>query len=129
MNEITFQDVYRTASELVGEFGAEFIYEKRRSSTGQLMCYYVKDGQGDCIVGRVLVKLGVSVDILRQYEGDGSWFVLRQLREKGWSINEEADMFLGVLQGSQDSGWTWGHSLREAQNALRDEIYKMFMSE
>lgn len=40
---------------------------------------YVKNGQPDCLIGRVLHRIGVSIDALHHYEGYGPMMIVTRL--------------------------------------------------
>lgn len=74
-------------------------------------CSYVpneRDVEG-CLFGQALVKLGVSTDVLKEFEAqddDGS--IVTLLREWGLELDDRTDMYLMDAQRAQDDGKAWG---------------------
>lgn len=75
------------------------------------MCRYVApDGESpQCIVGTILHLAGVPLETLSNHEGKGSWDLMEKLLVTGVArVSDNARNLLSDLQGSQDSGMTWG---------------------
>lgn len=77
-------------------------------------CLYVhKEGEQEvpgCIVGQVLVRLGVSLEDLKEVEGDNATAAMRRLHVPAGQFGP----LLHNMQREQDDGSTWGHALVEA---------------
>lgn len=116
-------DLARTKELLaaaVAERGEDFVYiTPDTDEESAPKCLYVHEATGGlecgCIVGWVLHRAGVPLELLRQYEGSHATDVLDRL----WDINVlaaslEAASLLHAVQGSQDDGSPWGEAVREA---------------
>ncbi len=97
--------------EIVTEFGPDYVYTKiERDSEDIPMCYYVDNGECSCIVGRVLFKMGWTIDELIAIEGK------TPLSFK-FPINKLSELTKEVLaraQSYQDSGYSWGRCANAA---------------
>lgn len=116
MIDITLDSVREGLLALVRLEGEGFIYQK---SWG--VCTYVREGRGDCIVGRFLIAKGVPVDRLEAADaanhgnGVAARSLLRQLKEEGVVAYDELVLqVLDNVQHHQDIGYTWGFAVSEA---------------
>ena len=107
--------------EAVAEFGEDYVYSQ--DDTGS--CNYVRNGAPSCLVGQVLAKAGVPLDRLAAADcgafGGGTCAndLLEELAEEGiLSYDSQVIRLLFKVQYRQDSGYTWGDSVRGARNAL-----------
>lgn len=105
-------------TEVVAEAGEDYIYPERLEVTTHAsytgMCWYVWENQPDCIAGRTLHKLGVTVEILKEFEG-------RPCTRIPTPLSTYALEVLSRAQGIQDGGGTWGHALTETK--AKAEMY------
>lgn len=66
--------------EVVTEAGEEHHYTPKTHATGGgLTALYVHEGQGDCLVGRVLIRMGQTPEDLHRFENVGAREVIRNL--------------------------------------------------
>jgi hypothetical protein len=75
------------------------------------LCTYVQFNQPQCIVGRVLVLAGYTVDQLSRVEGKSAG----QLPDYLVGITESAGQILDAAQKIQDADEPWGEALRAAE--------------
>jgi len=122
------------AIEMIDEVvrGHESHVYKKHSGSG-LSCHYAWDGQPDCIVGHVLVKVGVTVESLEYGEsrevtpgkyamGDASE-VLELLRKDGIvEFDDDAQMYLTRVQYHQDDETPWGEAAKLGREYVRGMI-------
>ena len=120
MIEITYADALDGLKALVAEAGEDFIYSKRGAGDGYSgRCFYVFEGKPDCIVGKYLAKVGVSLDELKKADGRGFGEPADALLDRlefndVITIEPKAIALLQEAQYHQDQGNTWGCALRRA---------------
>lgn len=126
---LTALDALDLLKQVVTDRGEDYVYVnplgQRAGSVGQpagpgkpLMaadCYYVhRTANGEvtpgCIAAQVLVRRGVSLEVLATYEGCS----VPVFAEDAGLTDEWAADLLGVAQAAQDQGATWGFALAEA---------------
>jgi hypothetical protein len=117
-------DYERTLSvlkQVVAEEGDEFVYgAERREFHDQIIdCYYINSetGEGDCGVGRFMLKVGVDPKYLIEREGDAARTVVRGA--PGITITMPALDLLVAFQEAQDEGVPWGEALRRAMKRIQ----------
>ena len=105
-------------TDIVAEFGADYIYvkEKRPNHVPENYsgCWYVsQDGkEPSCLIGRVLYRMGVPLEILGQHEGDApNGPDLITLLMDSYGFDHNTLNVLAFAQGMQDNGATWGKCL------------------
>jgi hypothetical protein len=117
VEELEVLAVLRTLKQVVEEAGDDYVYHHKirpdHLNTGK-GCWYV-DPEGkkpDCIVGRVLFRLGVSLNTLQRFEGImASGLPSLETSAIGSGaipLHRPALYVLGVAQGIQDTGGNWG---------------------
>ena len=111
--ELEVLAVLRTLKQVVEEAGDDYVYHHKirpdHPDTGK-GCWYV-DPEGknpDCIVGRVLFRLGVPLDTLRRFEGIMASGLPSLEINGAIPLHRPALHVLGVAQGIQDTGGNWG---------------------
>lgn len=115
MISITLDKAIELAKAEIAKEGEDFVYEWRTQENGTTSCMYVYDGKPDCLVGRILHSLGVSLHELSKHEGSSSYEVMENLDADGvLSPTFDAIEFLRILQAHQDQDESWGESLRLA---------------
>ncbi len=92
-------------------------------------CYYMRNGQPDCLIGCALVDLKVprkcvaELDTAYSRHGGGSPCAvddnefLQILEKYDWKIDDDARVFMSTLQECQDDGKSWQKSY---ENALEE---------
>lgn len=113
--------------EIVDEYGADHVYRKHHNADDFGYCLYVFNGEPDCIIGKLLVKLGFTVDQLAANEGEGAPQVFANLY--GWdhfdmtnpSSVPDVIMLAYCVQVQQDGGRTWGQAVSDGiQEVMSD---------
>ncbi|KAF4408621.1 hypothetical protein [Streptomyces lycii] len=82
----------------------EYVYDEQDEDGS---CQYVNNGAPSCLVGHVLHRLGVPLDVLREREGDKALHVARDLL----SVSDVTAGCLNRAQIRQDDGETWGDAI------------------
>ncbi len=75
-------------------------------------CLYLKDGTSTapaCVVGHYFLELGFSD--LYNFEAKAPTFILDA---HGYEVEPRAQRFLNAIQSSQDQGYSWGESFKQA---------------
>ena len=119
MIDITLDSVRTGLLALVEQEGEDFIYKRNEGA-----CTYVRQGKGDCLVGRFLIAEGVPVERLeiadRNQFGLRAPALLRQLEDEGViTVSEPALGVLDIAQDFQDSGESWGESVNYALTTVK----------
>lgn len=102
----------RLLREVVTEFGGRTVYVIPAAYD---TCVYADKGECSCLVGHVLVRAGVSVDVLDGEEGPITGLVL-----EGIEVTDTARWVLAAAQEAQDIGETWGEALKRAEEAAAE---------
>lgn len=112
---------------IVAEAGDDYVYIPRLVEANVWdagvcvkVCNYVWLDQPDCLAGRVLHAMGVSVDILRQYEGNGCTAFKSQFWVKAYFEMSTLEV-LRTAQIVQDQGQSWGVARDEALIGAREQ--------
>lgn len=118
MIEITPDVVRAELGKLVDEHGENYVYTSKH---GQ--CVYVRNGEGSCLVGKMLINLGVPVERLAAADivmgGVGARELLPDLAREGLiKIDAKSVKALMYAQSDQDFSETWGTALRSALEVL-----------
>lgn len=118
MISITATSVNEGLDALLKQEGEGFIYEKNNGA-----CTYIREGEGDCIVGRYLVSVGVPVERLieadQRLAGLRAPTLLHELSEEGVITYEARALdLLDVVQDYQDSRVPWGVAVRRARKEV-----------
>jgi len=96
---------------VVAEAGPAHVYDRIGS------CRYVRDGKPDCLIGRALARIGVSVERLADNEGTGAYEVMDSLGGFSHVVMKAAES----AQDVQDGGAPWGYALQRFERALTSE--------
>lgn len=98
----------RLLGEVVADFGEDYVYPTElRDVEG--VCLYWASGKPACLVGHVLHRWGVDVELLKGGAYD--------LPNQGVALTEDALEVLADAQRAQDQRMTWGYALERAQRA------------
>lgn len=123
MIEIDFDYAVKLLTELVDEFGADYIYKKDEreilwdGSLGSTDCHYILGDEPSCGVGHALVRAGVLLGEFEGLEGMCSSIAIRELSNRGiLDATQEARNVFGRFQILQDGGTPWGEALKAAVN-------------
>ena len=124
MIEITKQSLIEGLEAIVAEYGADYVYpaKERRGRSEDRECFYVHEGQPDCIVGKFLHSVGVPLERLQEADDSADASAMTLLTELAWANVINADLgvrqALSVAQRWQDWGYTWGDALQRAKELL-----------
>jgi hypothetical protein len=118
---LTEKNVTEAFRQIIEDFGADYVYRKRGLADS---CFYVhKTPEGEapgCIVGQLLHRLGVPLEVLKKREGRSAWAVFYGdvLFDEGQAdspVRLEGDYLarkIQLVQSAQDRGETWGEAVR-----------------
>lgn len=112
MIELTYDKALDLLKDAITLRGEDYVYEKISGG-----CKYVHGGGKSCIVGHVLVDLGVDVDALEWGHLRSSYAaeVLSALESDGiLEATPEAASLLARVQRYQDNEVPWGRALERA---------------
>ena len=122
---VTRDRVVEVTKQVVAEHGMEHVYEKpmvNRLGGEMAMCLYVHNGRPSCLVGHVLHRLGVPLDVLAQGDDqsqDASSMCYEVLYNTDFA-DEMIASFLSTVQATQDAGYTWGYALESGLKLLAE---------
>jgi hypothetical protein len=119
MIEVTTEQVYRTAREVVAE-KPDYVYINpmgARAGDGA-NCYYVHGNEPGCVVGAVLHRLGVPLEELARFESTNGYIVSATLT----NMEDRTASFLRKLQWYQDNGRNWLTALSDAEATFPEPI-------
>lgn len=88
----------------MAEAGEDYLYTSSLEK-----CTYVRDGEPSCLIGRVLAKHGVPLEVLTEWdecESSGIAVISPNF------IEDRALIILTEVQKRQDQGSTWGAALK-----------------
>lgn len=113
LENITDEMVMKTLQEVVSE-KPEYVYSSPEHQKGEIgTCFYVhtdEDGapvSPGCVVGVVLHRVGVPLEVLKKEEG---WPARAAIRHIGLGLSFETKTTLTCIQNYQDSKETWGEA-------------------
>lgn len=112
---ITLAQVMDAMHQVVKEFGPDYVYCQVVPSEDTGACRYVVDGKPDCLIGKVLHRLGVPIGDLARCDSDGGVpaGILNE-RLPGVTFDAQALVFMGFAQSAQDHGHSWGTAYQRA---------------
>lgn len=114
MIELTMTRTRKLLTEAVAEKGADYVYVnkdgKLADGTGEVECHYVHGDQPGCIVGNVLHRAGVPLDVLGEYEAQN----IDHLSQSLLTAEPRVKLLLNHIQAHQDVGVPWGEAVRLA---------------
>lgn len=95
-------DVIRVMDEVIDQNPEKI----DRRAEGRLGCVYAEHGAAACLVGAILVGLGVEVRTLRALDREGKY--IGESEEPFWRrFQPEGLALLSFLQRQNDGRWTW----------------------
>lgn len=113
MQIITYEDALRALNEAVKDRGYDYVYPREKRGA----CYNVFEGKPDCIVGWVLIHLGVPIEWFEPDTRDNDDVAdtcKNLLAQSMFEFTEDAKRLLADAQHDQDSGSTWGVAVTRA---------------
>jgi hypothetical protein len=120
---LTEKNVTEAFKAILEDFGADYVYRKRGAADS---CFYVhqtpKGEVPGCIVGQLLHRLGVPLEVLKKREGRSAWAIFYgdALFDEGQAdspVRLEGDYLarkIQAVQSAQDRGDPWGYAVRNA---------------
>jgi hypothetical protein len=120
---LTEKNVTEAFRQIIEDFGADYVYRKRGAADS---CFYVhqtpKGEVPGCIVGQLLHRLGVPLEVLKKREGRSAWAIFygRELLGDGEAespVRAEGDDLtrkIQRVQSAQDRGDPWGYAVRNS---------------
>jgi hypothetical protein len=115
--EITEGQIRTAAREVYDEVGPKFTYKDVEPGweRGHSACTYTKKAKGGaltpgCIVGRILAKCGVSLDVLHICNG-GIYSLYSHLKAQDIILPMSLYEILVTTQVNQDAGKPWHEAL------------------
>lgn len=119
-------EAMRLAAEVIAEVGADHRYFGDDENVDAGDCQYVtEDREPDCLVGRILHRHGVPIEILTLWEGYsaremGHGYGRREVPTQSL-VTDRAAQVLEMMQSRQDDNLAWGRVLefgREVANRM-----------
>jgi len=123
VTKFDFDDVITAMSAVVSEVGGDFVYTKRNRAhddggecISAIHCVYVHNGEPDCLIGRILSKLGFTTAELESLKNRAV-----DIHSHSASANAIFGLFtnkarraMRAAQLAQDSGAPWDRCLMRA---------------
>jgi len=110
--ELTPERALELMREVVAEYGEDHEYDPLQLPNGATACVYVHEGAPSCLVGHVLHRAGIPLDVMGAHENMGPAHP-NFLRATG--ITEQVALPLAAAQDVEDEGMTWGQALAAAE--------------
>lgn len=120
----TLEDVKSRLRRIIDAKGADYVYQQRETRNGSYGCLYAYNNEPDCIVGHLLVEIGVPVRDLDYNNPDrepfSNGFINDQQIEEALTnlydirFDPEVVTFLSEIQYQQDGGTSWGAAFDKA---------------
>jgi hypothetical protein len=109
VREQTFEEKWTEAFQrVVAQRGPKFSYIPFRAANGAEYCRYVHNDEGEgCLVGQILVKMGVPVEHLRTHEGQSADRIIHHLFGYAPGVEKVAAVMRNI-QVAQDCRSPWG---------------------
>jgi len=123
MTVFSAQRVYEAMKQVVQEAGPDFVYDKNACGRDGSCRYYWRD-QPDCLIGKVLAKLGI--DVKTELEGVGQRPYDWRRTSRQYLAERFTDNALAIMQTAQllqDKGTSWGNCI-EIENLTSHMIQK-----
>lgn len=130
MERITARRALELLTDVVDRAGDDFVYQKLDMSDVQGEedmlpnegCRYAVDDRPSCLVGHVLHRSGVEMDVLNRLDVAGT--SASGLADFGLEVDWDAGEVLVAAQALQDRGECWGDALAAARRK-----YEMIMNQ
>jgi hypothetical protein len=114
---LTLDQAVTTAREIVAAAGPGFSYP--RSTPSDMSCTYTRVGQPSCLIGQILTRHGYSAEVLTAFDDQGSPDIEFLIAQGALAVeNDEARLFLSLVQLFQDNRDTWENALSEGLKAV-----------
>jgi hypothetical protein len=128
--EITYEKALSAMRAAVADRGADYVYPEKEKTTAGTCQYLTEDGKASCIVGDVLIRVGVPAESLpRWIPGERSSSIeavpnasslVGKLEKAAVVVLDESRTYtlLDTAQDEQDNGQTWGTALKRAEESV-----------
>jgi hypothetical protein len=117
-NTLTIADALDDIHKQVEAAGAEYVY-----SRPGVWCVYVHDGQPSCMIGRIAVDRGASLEALKLADDSDEEDVHGLLENLGY-VDDAISVWM-VAQAEQDNGKPWG----EVESLTHTFAHEYFQTE
>lgn len=119
---IDFDEMFTAMTAVVEEAGPSFVYPRRPTRHAcNTKCVYVYEGNPDCLIGKVLVKLGFTVDDLIDLHNHRASVSFKLGVFKNFT--ESALRSMDIAQRAQDEGLPWDRCLMIAAMNKDQVVY------
>jgi hypothetical protein len=124
-DEIQVRNVLAVINTVVAEAGEDFKYGKKPTDASPLnICMYVWEGKADCLAARVLALLGMPLDDMAKYEGNGCDQMVHGPTSGSDRPQAPVGLYglatLRAAQNYQDRGVAWGECRDAAHRWAKD---------
>lgn len=112
MSTMTFREALQAA---VDEKGADYVYPRGKRGWTNVwgMCRYAVNGKPACIIGDALHRMGVPISTLKEFDANEEGVdAATALEESGLNPTAAEKRGVNAAQSRQDSGASWGESIR-----------------
>lgn len=91
--------------------GPDYLYEKIAVKGSQYpSCWNVYQGKGSCLIGRALIRHGVSAEVLEEHANESVTELVSAVGMTPLAVEVFAE-----AQLQQDAGYRWGRALESAE--------------
>lgn len=91
----------------------DYVYSNPDIENSPSACLYVHGDEPGCIVGAALHRLGVPLDVLSAYEGEGASTLLHYLNDDGvTSVSDDVRQRVSNVQRDQDGREPWAKAVK-----------------
>lgn len=123
MRHVRECDVLAEMRAVVEEYGGDYTYRKNSVD----LCRYVANGEPDCLIAKVLRRLGVPVTALSRLDshenGDGAPpEVFHHYLDEWVTFTNHAVAAMSRAQRAQDRGYPWGEALKAAESGAASKL-------
>jgi hypothetical protein len=105
--EVEMLSALRNMKQIVTEAGEDYVYRARLETPVGKACVYLWEGIPDCLVGRILSRMGVSMKTL----SDMGTIGIGAAAVSHLTLSRYTVDVLAFAQQYQDSKYTWGQCL------------------
>ena len=127
--KIDLETAVRLAEEVVAAAPKGYVYTNPQGQVADTDAYgssttscdyFTPDGEGSCIVGKVILAAGVSYYAADRNTGSYAHYYLSELNSDGIiDISHDAIEFLHKVQYEQDRGTPWATALENAKKKFQ----------
>lgn len=133
MSEPTFYtgpEILEILDRLVAQREPGYIYAvdyTLPSGTSGNGCHYVRDGEPSCLIGRLVIEMGATIEWLSGFEGTDArtilghpndWDNREYVFSDAFRVSRFSAMTLNQIQASQDNQDTWSYAVDRYRGEL-----------